>query len=199
MSEGPSSVAVVVERRDIDTVVVHGSLAGLAAGLALGATAVIGSLALGGSASTPFRFASAFVVGPEAFRSDFPLGVAVLLGTVIHFALAALFGVLFVGLLSLIYQLSARPWLLIVYGALFAFGVWEIDFLAAVPTFFPFLTGRLDVATQLWTGIVSYVLIYGPALGLYVAIVRPGVVGDWRAVGPPAGTFVQPPADAETD
>jgi hypothetical protein len=65
-------VAVIVERRDIDTVVAHGSLAGLAAGLALGATAVIGSLALNGSAGTPFRFASAFVVGPEAFQADFP-------------------------------------------------------------------------------------------------------------------------------
>jgi hypothetical protein len=103
--------------------------------------------------------------------------------------------VLFLGLLSLTYQLSARPWLLIIYGALFAFGVWEVNFLAAVPTFFPFLAGRLDVATQVWTGIVSYVLVYGPALGLYVAIVRPGVVGDWHAVGAPAGTFEQPPAD----
>jgi hypothetical protein len=188
-------VAVIVERRDIDTVVAHGSLAGLAAGLALGATAVIGSLALNGSAGTPFRFASAFVVGPEAFQADFPLAAAVLLATVIHFALAALFGVLFLGLLSLTYQLSARPWLLVIYGALFAFGVWDVNFLAAVPTFFPFLAGRLDVATQVWTGIVSYVLVYGPALGLYVAIVRPGVVGDWHAVGAPAGTFEQPPAD----
>lgn len=199
MSQRPSSEAVAVERRDIDTVIVHGSLAGLAAGLALGATAVIGSLALGGAASTPFRFASAFVVGPAAFQADFPLGVAILLGTVIHFALAALFGVGFVGLLSLIYQLSARRWLLIIYGAVFAFGIWEINFLAAVPTFFPFLAGRLDVATQLWTGILSYVLIYGPALGLYVAIVRPGVVGDWHAVGPPAGTFAQRPADGGDD
>lgn len=192
-------MAVAVERRDIDTVVVHGSLAGVAAGLALGATAVIGSLALNGSASTPFRFASAFVVGPGAFGSDFPLAAAVLLGTVIHFTLSALFGVLFVGLLSLTYQLSARPLLLIIYGSLFAFGIWEVDFLAAVPTFFPFLAGRLDVATQLWTGILAYVLIYGPALGLYVVVFRPGVVGDWHAVGPPAGTFTPPPADGGDD
>jgi hypothetical protein len=89
----------------------------------------------------------------------------------------------------LTYQLSARAWLLIIYGALFGFGVWEIDFLAAVPALFPFLAGRLDLPTQVWNGIISYVLIYGPLLGLYVARVRPGVVGDWHAVGPPAGTF----------
>jgi hypothetical protein len=94
-----------------------------------------------------------------------------------------------VGLLALTYQLSARPWLLIIYGAVFGFSVWEIDFLAAVPAFFPYLAGRLDVATQVWTGILSYVLIYGPVLGLYIGLVRPGVVDDWHAVGPPAGTF----------
>ncbi len=188
-------IPVIVERRDVDSVVVHGSIAGLLAGVALGATAMVGSIGLGGSGGTPFRFASAFVVGPEAFRPDFPLVSAILLGGSIHFVLAALFGIVFVGLLALTYQLSARPWLLIIYGSLFAFGVWEIDFLAAVPTFFPYLVGRLDVATQLWTGIVSYALIYGPVLGLYVALVRPGVVDDWHAVGPPAGTF--PPSSSQ--
>lgn len=191
-------MAVIVERRDVDTVVVHGSLAGLAAGLVLGAAAVISSAILAGSAWMPFRFAAAFVVGPDAFDRDFPLAITILLGSVIHFTLAVLFGVLFVGLLALTYQLSARFWLLIVYGAAFAFGIWEINFLGAVPTLFPFLAGRLDLATQLWNGIGSYVLIYGPALGLYVALVRPGVIGDWHAVGPPAGTYA-PPRDPEED
>lgn len=186
-------MAVIVERRDVDTVVVHGSLAGLAAGLVLGATAVIISTALSESAWMPFRFAAAFVVGPDAFNADFPLGAALLLGVAIHFTLSALLGVLFVGVLALSYQLSARSWLLIIYGAAFAFGVWEVNFLAIVPTFFPYLSGQLDLATQVWNGIVSYVVIYGPVLGLYVAIVRPGVIGDWHAVGPPAGTYVQPP------
>lgn len=191
-------MAVIVERRDVDTVVVHGSLAGLAAGLVLGAAAVVSSAILVGSAWMPFRFAAAFVVGPHAFDRDFPLAITVLLGSVIHFTLAALFGVLFVGLLALTYQLSARSWLLIIYGSAFAFGIWEVNFLGAVPSLFPFLSGRLDLATQLWTAIVSYVLIYGPALGLYVALVRPGVIGDWHAVGPPAGTYA-PPRDPEED
>ncbi len=191
-------MAVIVERRDVDTVVVHGSLAGLAAGLVLGVAAVVSSTILVGSAWMPFRFAAAFVVGPHAFDRDFPLAITVLLGSVIHFTLAALFGVLFVGLLALTYQLSARSWLLIIYGSAFAFGIWEVNFLGAVPSLFPFLSGRLDLATQLWTAIVSYVLIYGPALGLYVALVRPGVIGDWHAVGPPAGTYA-PPRDPEED
>lgn len=185
-------MSVIVERRDIDTVVVHGALSGLLAGLALGVSAIIVSAGLQGSALLPFRFAAAFVVGPAAFGNDVPAVTAVLLGLAIHFSLSAIFGMIFVGALSLTYQLSARAWLLIIYGAAFGFAVWEIDFLAIVPTFFPFLAGRLDIATQLWNGIISYVLIYGPLLGLYVALIRPGVVGDWHAVGPPAGTFTPP-------
>lgn len=185
-------MAVIVERRDVDTVVVHGALAGLLAGLALGVSSVVASLVLQGSALLPFEFAAAFIVGPSAFGSGLPAPTAILLGLAIHFSLSAVFGIVFVGALSLSYQLSARAWLLIIYGALFGFAVWEIDFLAGVPALFPFLAGRLDLSTQIWNGIVSYVLIYGPILGLYVTRVRPGVVGDWHAVGPPAGTF-QPP------
>lgn len=185
-------MAVIVEKRDIDGVIVHGSIAGLVAGLVLGVTTVIGSVLLTGSASGPFRFAAAFIAGPDALDSDFPLGAALLLGIAIHFALAAAFGVVFVGLLALTYQLSARAWLLVLYGSVFGFGIWEIDFLVAVPTFFPFLIGRIDFATQLWNGVLSYVFIYGPVLAIYVIAVRPGVIDDWRAVGPPAGTFAPP-------
>ena len=189
-------MSVMVEKRDIDTVIVHGSLAGLLAGLVLGTTTVIVSLTLTGSASWPFRFAASFIAGPDALDPAFPLGAALLLGGAIHFALSATFGVVFVGLLALTYQLSARWWLLILFGSVFGFGIWEIDFLVAVPTFFPFLVERIDFATQLWNGVLSYVFVYGPVLAAYVIGVRPGVVGDWRAVGPPAGTFTPPGGEA---
>jgi hypothetical protein len=167
-------------------------LAGLLAGLVLGVSAVIVSLLAQGSALLPFRFATAFVVGPVAFEDAFPAASAILLGLAIHFSLSAIYGIVFVGALALLYQLSARSWLLVIYGAVFGFTVWEVNFLAAVPAVFPFLVGRLDVPTQVWNGLVSYVLIYGPVLAVYVARVRPGVVGDWHAVGPPAGTWRPP-------
>jgi hypothetical protein len=182
-------VAVTVEEPKAGSVIAHGCLGGLAAGLVLGATAIVSTIFLGGSASIPFRFVAAFVVGPVAFTSDFPVAAAVLLAVVVHLCLSALYGVVFIALLALAFQLSARTWLLVLYGSLFAFAVWEINFLAAVPIFFPYLAARLDLATQLWTGIASYCLAYGPALGAYVAVMRPGVVGDWRDVGAPAGTF----------
>lgn len=188
-------MAVIVEERDAVSVVVHGTLAGLVAGLVLGVTTIIGSVVLTGDASRPFRFAAAFMVGPQTLDADFPLGPALLLGTTIHLALAATFGILFVGLLALTGQLSARPLLLLLYGSAFGFGLWEVNFLVVVPTFFPFLMDRVDLATQFWNGILSYVLIYGPLLGAYVIVVRPGVIDDWHAVGPPAGTFAPPDAE----
>ncbi len=191
-------MAVIVEKRDIVTVVVHGSLAGLVAGLALGAATVVASVVLSGSVSGPFRFVSAFVAGPEALDPGFPLGAAVLLGVAIYLSLATLFGVLFVGLMSLMYQLSARPSMLLLYGSVFGFGIWQVSFLVAVPTLFPYLVDRIDFATQLWNGVLSYVFVYGPLLGAYVALVRPGVIGDWRAVGPPAGIYL-PPGHAPRD
>ena len=47
---------------------------------------------------------------------------------------------------------------------LFGVTVWEINFLAVLPVIAPELTGRLDLATQLWNGIMSYCLVYGPVL-----------------------------------
>ncbi len=175
----PAAEAVIVERREIDTVLVHGTAAGVVAGLVLGVTTVVGTLLAGGSVADPFRFATALVVGIEALSPDFPVGAALLLGVAIHLSVSAALGVAFVGLLALTYQLSARPWLLAAYGSAFAFAVWEVSFLAAIPSFFPSLSGHLDLGTQLWN-LVAYVGLHGPTLGIYVALVRPGVVGDWR-------------------
>ena len=57
--------------------------------------------------------------------------------------------------------------------------VWEINFLAVLPVIAPELTGRLDLATQLWNGIVAYSLVYGPVLATYAIRVRPGVLDRW--------------------
>jgi len=189
-------VAVTVEDPKVGVVVVYGCLGGLAAGLVLGVAAIASAVFLGHGPWDPFRFVAALAVGPEAFAPDFPVAAAVLLGAIVHMSLSVIYGVVFVAVLALIFQLSARAWLLILYGSLFAFAIWEINFLAIVPVFFPYLAVRLTLATQFWSGIASYCLAYGPALGVFVAITRPGVVGGWRDVGAPAGTYVPPVAPA---
>jgi len=157
----------------------HGARAGLLAGFALGLVEIVASILLRGDPWLPFDFAAAIVVGPDALTPAFPVAASIALGTVIHVLLSVVFGVMFLAGLTLTFQLSARPGLMLLYGVLFGAIVWEVDFLAVLPVIAPELTGRLDLATQLWNGIVSYCLVYGPALGAYVIWVRPGVLDRW--------------------
>lgn len=175
----PPRVGVPVERRDPWEVAMHGARAGLLAGLALGLVEIVASAVLRSDPRLPFDFAVAILVGPEALAPAFPVAASVALGTVIHLLLSVVFGVSFVAGLALTFQLSARPRLMLLYGALFGVTVWEVDFLAVLPVIAPELTGRLDLATQVWNGIVSYCLVYGPVLAAYVIRVRPGVLERW--------------------
>jgi hypothetical protein len=179
----PPRVGVPVERRDPGELVVHGAGAGLLAGLALGVVEIVASAALEGDPWLPFDFATAIVVGPEALTSGFSVAASVALGTVIHLALSVTFGVAFLVGLALAFQLSARPLLMLVYGVGFAVAVWEVNFLGVVPLVAPELRGRLDLATQLWNGIASYSLVYGPVLAGYVIRTRPGVLDRWWQAG----------------
>jgi hypothetical protein len=161
----------------------HGAGAGVVAGVALGVVEIVASAALEGDPWLPFDFATAVVVGPEALASGFSVGASVALGTVIHLLLSVVLGMAYMAALALTFQLSARPLLILAYGVAFAVAVWEVNFLALVPVVAPELTGRLDLATQLWNGIASYSLIYGPVLAGYVIRVRPGVLDRWWRAG----------------
>ena len=175
----PPRAGSPVERRDAWELATHGARAGLLAGLALGLTEILASVVLRGDPWLPFDFAAAIVVGPEALSPGFPVAASVILGIVIHLLLSMVFGVAFLTALALMFQLSARPWLILLYGLLFGVTVWEVDFLAVLPVIAPALSGRLDLATQLWNGIASYCLVYGPALAAYVIWVRPGMLDRW--------------------
>jgi hypothetical protein len=184
----PPRVGVPVERRDPWELAMHGTRAGLLAGLALGLVEIVASILLRGDPWLPFAFAAAKVVGPDALTPAFPVAASMALGTVIHVLLSVVFGVTFLAGLALTFQLSARPWLMLLYGVLFGAVVWEVDFLAVLPVIAPDLTGRLDLATQVWNGIVSYCLVYRPALGACVIWIRPGVLDRWWQTDEPEVT-----------
>jgi hypothetical protein len=175
----PPRRGVSVERRDAWDGVMPGARAGLLAGIALGAVEVAASSILRDDPWLPFDFAAAIVVGPEALLPPFPLAAALSLGAVMHVLLSIVFGVAFLGALTLTFQLSARPSLIVLYGMVFGVSVWEVNFLAVLPVVAPQLTRRLDLATQLWNGIVSYSLVYGPVLAAYIIRVRPGMLDQW--------------------
>jgi hypothetical protein len=192
LSWAPPRTGVRVERRDPWEVVRHGTLAGLIAGLGLGFVAIVASTLLRGDPWLPFDFATAIVVGPEALAPTFPVAASLALGMVIHTLLSVLFGVTFLGALALTFQLSARPGLLLVYGVVFALAVWEVNFMAVLPVIAPGLRGRIDLATQLWNGLLSYSLVYGPLLAVYVIVVRPGTLERWWLRDGADGEVAQP-------
>lgn len=172
-------MAIIVEERDASELMRRGAAAGVAAGLVLGAVEILVGLLMEGSAALPFRFVSALVFGPRAFEPGFPLALVVLVGAAVHLALAALFGVLFLALLAWTYQLSARAGLLLLWGAAFGFLLWEVNFLAVLPSFFPDVAERFGPVNQLVNGIVAYTLFYGAVLGAYQAYARAGVRTRW--------------------
>jgi hypothetical protein len=173
-------VGIPVEMRRWSRLVPHGIAAGLAGGVALGLVQFVIAAGREQGAITPFRLVASLVLGDDALDPATSAALAIAVGTALHFALAALFGVLFLVGLAFTYQLSARRWLLICYGVLFGFLLWEVNFLAILPSLYSDLTAQRQFSGQIWSGIVAYSVVYGPALAIYVSIVRPGVLADWR-------------------
>ncbi len=174
-------VGITVEERSWPELLPHGAAAGLLAGVALGLVQFVISAGLQEGALTPFRLVASLAIGPLAFQPGTSTALVMLTGGALHLALAALFGTLFVAFLALTFQLSARTWVLVGYGLLFGFLLYEVNFLAVLPGLYPELAVRFGVTNQLWKGIVAYTLVYGPALGGYVAATRPGVRSRWTA------------------
>lgn len=172
-------VGVLVEERRWSQILPAGILAGLIGGVALAVAQTAISLVQGGNVLEPFRMVAALVLGQQALMPDTSTALLIILGVTVHFVLAAIFGLLFVWLLALNFQLSARPILLFLYGILFGFLLFEANFLAALPLLFPDIVANFGVKTQLWRGIVAYSFVYGPALGLTIAALRPGVRAEW--------------------
>lgn len=172
-------VGIVVEERDWRAVMTHGALAGLLAGIALGLAQLVISAAFGESALTPFRLVCALLFGSPLPVQSLSNAWVILMGGSIHLLISVLFGVVFALVLSLGWQLSARRWVLIGYGALFGFFLYEVSFLAVLPVFYPGLEGWFDLENQLTKGIVAYALVYGPVLALSLSMTRPGVRASW--------------------
>lgn len=173
-------VGITVEERHWRTLIPHGIAAGLCAGVALGVAQFVISAVQKEDALTSLRLVAYLAIGSSAVRGAAPTALVLLVGAALHFALAALFGVLFVALLSVSFQLSARVWVLAAGGFIFGFLLWEVNFMAVLPGFYPHLAAQVGLTNQLWKGLFAYAVVYGPALGLYVAATRPGVVADWR-------------------
>lgn len=174
-------VGIIVEERRWREIIPQGIIGGLIAGVALGVAQFFIAAARQEGALTPFRLVASLVLGSRALDPDVSTALVIVVGATLHLVLAAAFGVVFAVLLALSFQLSARPWLLVLYGLLFGFLLWEVNFLAILPPLYPELTARIEFSSQIWKGIVAYTFVYGPVLAIYLAAARPGVRADWRS------------------
>ncbi len=175
-------VGIMVEERDWSAVLKHGALAGVLAGITLGLAQFVISAAFQESALTPFRLVCALIFGSPIRVNTMSNAWIILTGGSIHLLISILFGVIFAAVLSLGWQLSARRWVLIAYGALFGFLLYEVSFLAVLPAFYPGLEAWFDLENQLTKGIAAYALVYGPTLAIYLSVTRPGVRAPWANV-----------------
>lgn len=114
-----------MERRDGWEIATHGLRAGLLAGRVLGGVEILAAGLLQGSPMYPFDFAAGLLVGPAAFSPGFPDTAALALGTVVQLLLSVVLGTIFLAALALTFQLAAGPWLLVIYGVVYALLVWE--------------------------------------------------------------------------
>ncbi|HEX7049515.1 MAG TPA: hypothetical protein VF188_04830 [Longimicrobiales bacterium] len=174
-------MAIIVEERDRSELLRAGIGGGVIAGLVLAGSEIIAAVAMGASWRTPFRLVSALLFGVRAFSPAFPTALMVVVGVALHMLLSMLFGVVFLWILAWTFQLSARAPLLLAYGALFGFLLWEVNFLAILPAFFPHVAARFGPVNQFVNGILAYTFFYGVVLGAFQARARAGVRAQWAA------------------
>lgn len=146
----------------------RGVAQGLVAGLIFGGARVLSATALGLSPFAPFRTAASVWIGSDALTTT-PAWLACIVGTLVHFVLAGLFGAIYVGLNNHT-EPAARSSLErhaavgLAYGA----AIWLLDYRLVAANFLPWL-----VDASQWRELVLHALFFGLPLGVtYAASAR---------------------------
>ena len=163
---------MAIERRSNQQLLLHGVVGGVLAGVVFMLAEMLISAAMGGPVFGPLRMIGSIVLGAQALAATFPLATAALVGLIVHLVLSAIYGVIFVYLVAYTRQMDASTGMLLLYGALFGFALWVINFLIVAPIAFP----QFTMVDQFWMGFVPHTIFFGAVLGGYVAVVRPGRV-----------------------
>ncbi|HEY1013672.1 MAG TPA: hypothetical protein VGE07_13255 [Herpetosiphonaceae bacterium] len=142
-----------------------GAFAGLCGGLAMGIVSLLIAFAKGISIWTPLQeIAGVFSTRLSAGAAGFQF-VPVLTGTVVHFALSALLGVLFAAVYRGVLDLPSTLGFPLVYGFIFGVLIWFISDQA--------LNGGLISATDYTPEFVAQHLVFGSVTGLVFGMLRP--------------------------
>jgi len=162
----------------------HGIIGGLLAGPVFIVAEMIMNAALGKPFFGPPRLISSIVLGKAALMPTYSAAKAIIIGFILHFILAMLFGVITLGLFeaarAAVPRLGASPAMVLLYGAVAGCALWVIDFLTIAPVAFP----QLTMVNQFWNGFIAHTVFFGLVLGGYLVMVmrsNVGTIADERA------------------
>lgn len=111
---------------------------GLIAGLVFGTVEIIGSAAMGNPALMPVRTFASVLLGREAFSEVVWIGWAVAVGLGVHFALSALFGLIYGAIESRMSREGRTSWgRQSAVGLLFGAAIWLVNFQIIARLFYP--------------------------------------------------------------
>lgn len=156
---------VIARPRALGDVIVLGAVGGIVAGAVFILGEMILAAILGMPFVAPLQMIGSIVLGPAALVPTYPLATAILTGLVVHAVLSAIFGALFTFVLSVAGQLDVSYGLLLLYGAVYGFLLWLVNFQVIAPALFP----QFTLVDQFWLGVVPHVLLFGLPLGWYTA------------------------------
>lgn len=136
-----------------------GALAGLAGGAVMGVLAMITGALYGGDLDmwAPIKQVAAAAYGVTAMAPGFALG-PVIVGTLIHFIVAAIFGLLFALLYRRVMGLPFRLGLPFLVGGVYGLAVWGLAYLV-LPHVNPIMAGSEKPAFVL--GHIAYGVMVG--------------------------------------
>jgi hypothetical protein len=107
----------------------NGVLFGLAAGVVLALAEVVLAVAAGDSPLRPVRMSAGVALGPPAFTPQVSVGTALLVGLGVHFALSAVFGLLYSVLEAMLPVDGRGQWeFQAPVGMLFGIFLWMVSF-----------------------------------------------------------------------
>lgn len=146
----------------------EGVASGLIAGVIFMFAEIVAAAALGQPALTPFPMFASVVVGADAF-AELSLAVAVLVGSLVHFVLSAVFGMGYQLIAARLPVETRRSWSRHAFlGAAYGFALWVANFQIIARLAYPWFA-----QTHAVIQIILHALFFGLPLGLlYVSVHR---------------------------
>jgi phage shock protein PspC (stress-responsive transcriptional regulator) len=141
----------------------EGITAGIIAGIVFATMEIVGAVMMGNPALMPVRMFASVVLGQEAMQG--PLGTALVVGTIAHLALSAIFGIVY-GLFAARASEATRTSFgrQAGLGVLFGLAVWLVNFQIVARVLYPWFLGTPQFLQAMMHG-----LFFGLPLALVYA------------------------------